>query len=76
MYIGKTEYLPMEHCRIVKGQKAKNWKINQEQKKKMIQITSEKPAERFKKIKEFVSVFDILTRTLYRPCDENSTSER
>ena len=67
LYIGKTEYLPMELCRIVKGQKVKDWKINQKQKTSMIEVTSKTPKNRFSKIEEIVSVFDVLTRTLYRP---------
>ena len=66
----------MEFCAIVKGQKVKDWKINQDRKKEMIRITAEKPGQRFTKIKEFVSVFDVLTCTFYRSCHENFTHGR
>ena len=66
----------MEFCRIVKGQKVKDWKINQERKDEIAKVTSEKPGKRFSNIKEFVSVFDVLTRTLYRSCHESFTRWR
>lgn len=73
LHVGETEYLPMEFCRIVKGQKVKDWKINQERKDEIAKVTSEKPRERFSNIEEFVSVFHVLTRTLYRSRHESFT---
>ena len=66
----------MEFCRIVKEQKVKDWKINQDRKKEMIRITAEKPGQRFTKIEEFVSLFDVLSYTFYRSCHENFTCGR